>query len=147
MPEITLTLTDDEMAQLERVAASRNQDPIGAILYVIRRDIFRVPAGQRRSLERSTPQYKRRGADRLARQVSLVAHIKQHGHPESKAHAQVLADKFGVSARTIYRDLELAQEAIDREAGDPAVLPAPGPRPRMGRPPKVPRYRHQAATG
>lgn len=136
MPEITLSLSDAEFARLEETAKARHQTPESAILYCMNKELWKPPR------DRASAEYRRRGTDRLTRQIRLVAWIKQHGPPDSKVTAQELADQMGVSLRTIYRDIDLALDAIGRESQvGPAVLSAPHPPPRVGRPPRIPRYR------
>jgi hypothetical protein len=126
VPEITLTLTDDEYQRLVATAQARDQpSPEDAALFMIRRDMWKPPR------DKSSDAYKGRQGDRLARQIAVTTYIKERGVPVSVESRRALQDRLGVSTRTLYRDIEIALDALGRTEEIKSTL--------GGRPPAPPK--------
>jgi hypothetical protein len=126
VPEITLTLTDDEYQRLVATAQARDQpSPEEAALFMIRRDMWKPPR------DKSSDAYKGRQGDRLARQIAVTTYIKERGVPVSVESRRALQDQLGVSTRTLYRDIEIALDALGRTEEIKSTL--------GGRPPAPPK--------
>lgn len=118
MPDITLTLTDEEMAQLNASARANNLPPKRMAWQIIKRQLAKA-----NQTPRSSP--KARSNDRMGRQLALVDHLEQlpPGHELTREQKRELAQRFKVAERTIYRDIELAARVLDqRRSSAPSSL-------------------------
>lgn len=109
MPTLTLRLTKEEMALLKAKSERRGEDPSAYALALLKRNLLAPPR------DREGADVRSRQADRLARQAALIEYIRINGVPETRADKLALAQRFNRDVRTIYRDVDLAVQALARE--------------------------------
>lgn len=121
MPDLTITVSDEELSQLTTMGAALGQTARKVAQSILHRNLN--VAGKRPlvpNLERA--------ADRGRRQLEIMIMIRRRRRLGPKgtpiltmAERAQLAQKHGVTVRTITRDLEVAVLALDR-AGHDEVL-------------------------
>lgn len=99
MPELTITVSDDDLARLCDAGAQLGTtvEQLGAAF--IHRGLMYQRAGPR-------PNTQAQAAARALRQLELARVLRARGEtPMTWAEKQRLAQHFGVTERTLYRDL------------------------------------------
>lgn len=109
MPDLTLTLTDDDLAHLAQLGAELGLTAKRMAERIVHRGLTKTS---------KTPPVSnmQRAADRAHRQLEITKRIGRRKKPTlSMAERAALALQFGTSIRTITRDLEVAQRALKKE--------------------------------
>jgi hypothetical protein len=120
MPTLTIDLTEEEMRKLKEVEQARKLTPVQFVTLMVRRDLSKRGLGY---LEKRRREEKI--AEKAGRQLALAEYIRAHGMPTGQVEKRDLAERFGKSERTIYRDLKVAEAAL-RQRG---LLEAPAAEP------------------
>lgn len=107
MPEYTVTLTDEEAEHLEQLAAAQGIKASRMVWQIVKRQLSKT---------NRQPHHQGNATrdERMKRQLFLVRHIERlpEGVTLDREEKRVLAQKFGVTERTIYRDVELAAQIV-----------------------------------
>lgn len=108
--QLTINLPDEEATALQTAAGELELTPVRLAERIIRRAIGTM-AG------RSPQSNRARATARATRQLELLNHLRSQppGVKLGQTEKQALAERFGVAERTMYRDVEVALEVLERE--------------------------------
>lgn len=114
MPDLSVPLSDDDLAQLEQMGVELGITARKVAQGLIHRNLARTTATPR-------PPDRQRASDRAYRQLEITRRISRRKKPTlSMAERQAMALEFNTSLRTITRDLGVAQRAL--KTGQPQQI-------------------------
>lgn len=115
MPEITVTLSPGRLAALEQSGRAAG---LSSRRFAER--ILDQALARERNDGAPGQSNRARAAERMRRQLELARHLERHAGAElGRDEKRALARRFGVTERTIYRDLEIAQAGLAGAADEP----------------------------
>lgn len=115
MPRMSLEVEDADLRELQAQARKAKLTPNQLATRMLKRQLYRVsgPARKRSPLEKLS--HAHRATARAGRQLELFDHVRAHGFPSGQLEKRALAEKMGVTERTLYRDLHAISVAVIRK--------------------------------
>lgn len=133
MPQMRVEIEDADLKELHAQARKAKLTPTQLATRMLKRQLYRVSGPARRRSPTERLSHPHRAVGRAGRQLELFDYIRKHGFPNGQVEKRDLAQRMGVTERTLYRDLDAISVALIRmergEAEQPLGLdeqPAPG---------------------